>query len=130
MKCIIIFIVLISTVLNETVEKKECSSSIECPKGKCCVNPNTDRLVDFSSPNFHLLIGGPQLIVGRCQKRVAKKGEICQGCDCEEGTTCYRPMSGVCCPPSKCYDKDYVIQQKKYWSNCKPPTCFFPRKLN
>ncbi|KAI3387233.1 hypothetical protein SNEBB_003645 [Seison nebaliae] len=128
MKFLLILLVTLSIVLCKTThdEDKHCSSSGECPKGECCVNPGGDGLVDLHFQNFHDLFMGSQLKIGRCRKRIAKKGEVCEGCDCEEGTTCYRPMSGVCCPSRKCYDKDYVIKQKEYWNNCKPPTCYFP----
>jgi hypothetical protein len=46
---------------------------------------------------------------------------------CISGLACYRPMSGVCCPPMTCYDEAYVHQQQAYWSKClSDPTCPIP----
>ncbi|VDI51985.1 Hypothetical predicted protein [Mytilus galloprovincialis] len=64
---------------------------------------------------------------GICSSVLGQKGEECDSsCGCESGYTCYRPMSGVCCPPMRCYDAAWVKQQQDHWANCRPPTCFFP----
>lgn len=42
------------------------------------------------------------------------------------GYKCYRPMSGMCCPPMRCYNATWVEQQQHYWANCHPPTCYYP----
>lgn len=42
------------------------------------------------------------------------------------GYKCYRPISGMCCPPMRCYNATWVEQQQHYWANCHPPTCYYP----
>ncbi|KAI3383142.1 hypothetical protein SNEBB_005238 [Seison nebaliae] len=126
MQRIIILMVTLSTVLCQTTPAsllKKCTNSAECPEGECCVNPATDRLVDLY---FHSVFGAQQDVeYGQCVKRFAKKGEVCEGCVCEDGTTCYRPMEGLCCFSRICYDSEYVNKRKEYWKNCKLPTCFW-----
>ena len=41
------------------------------------------------------------------------------------GYECYSPMAGIELP-MKCYNSQWVKEQKEYWANCSPPDCYFP----
>ncbi|VDI80440.1 Hypothetical predicted protein [Mytilus galloprovincialis] len=101
----------------------KCTISHDCPSSApCCRDANNQKLPHqlgyFPSP----LDGA----VGTCSSVLGKKGDVCDSCGCESGYKCYRPVSGRCCPPMRCYNATWVEQQQHYWANCNPPTCFYP----
>lgn len=117
---VILFLALISNIYCQ-----QCKSSNDCSNGSCCRDEN-GNLIGIGMNGFFPI---NQNQVGFCQERLGQLNEVCDyGCGCEKGLKCYRPMSGACCPPSRCYLAEYVDQQLEYWQNCKPPTCFFPAK--
>ncbi|VDI80445.1 Hypothetical predicted protein, partial [Mytilus galloprovincialis] len=79
---------------------------------------------DEDEQHFAPVLGGSS---GTCSSVLGKKGDVCDSsCGCEPGYKCYRPMSGMCCPPMRCYNATWVEQQQHYWANCHPPTCYYP----
>ncbi|XP_052076993.1 uncharacterized protein LOC127714991 [Mytilus californianus] len=100
-----------------------CTYSYQCTTTTpCCRDANGKTLThdeDFGG------LGLP--LSGTCSSVIGKKGDICDSsCGCNLGLTCYRPVTGVCCLPRKCYDAAWVKQQEQYWANCHPPTCYYP----
>merc|ERR1712243_481534 len=99
-----------------------CTNSYDCSTSMCCRDQNSGNVISdqqlggFGHP---FLQPGGHHVNGTCSTRKAQKGELCDShCQCDTGLMCYRPMSGVCCPPRQCYDEAYVKQQQHYWSNC------------
>ncbi|XP_071125051.1 uncharacterized protein [Mytilus edulis] len=103
-----------------------CTKSRDCTStAPCCRDAYHNTLTDQEN-HFGSVLGG-STPSGICSSELGKKGEECDSsCGCESGYTCYRPMSGVCCPPRRCYDAALVKQQQDHWANCHPPTCFVP----
>ncbi|XP_071108544.1 uncharacterized protein [Haliotis cracherodii] len=107
-----------------------CTSSHTC--GSCCRDSN-DKVISTDQGNGPFggfggfgTLGGTRN--GTCSTKKSVKGEICDSsCQCDTGLACYRPMSGVCCPPSTCVDEAYAKHQHEYWSNCfANPNCAIP----
>ncbi|XP_060579079.1 uncharacterized protein LOC132736042 [Ruditapes philippinarum] len=94
----------------------------------CCRSSDGTVITDQQTGGFGPHFLQPANQNGTCSTRPAQKGEVCDSsCDCDTGLKCYRPMSGICCPPMKCYDEAYVKQQQAYWSNClSNPGCAVP----
>ncbi|KAK3607984.1 hypothetical protein CHS0354_009919 [Potamilus streckersoni] len=108
-----------------------CMSSYECGTGVCCRDAAghlVDGNLDPQGPFGHLAFGGQVSTSGTCSSKLGQKGDVCDSnCGCDQGLECYRPMSGVCCPPMTCYDATYVKQQREYWHNCfSNPSCPIP----
>lgn len=107
--------------------KKEtlCNTTADCGQKYCCRDSNGDIITD--EPNGPIDIG-LTLRTGYCSKKPGKQGTICiEKCGCEKGYTCYRPVSGVCCLPMRCYDSKWVEEQREYWKKCfADPNCPLP----
>ncbi|XP_071125057.1 uncharacterized protein [Mytilus edulis] len=101
----------------------QCTYSYQCTSPTpCCRDANGELLTQVEDGGG---LGSP--LSGTCSSVIGNEGDICDSsCGCNLGLTCYRPMSGACCLPRKCYDSKWVIQQELYWANCHPPKCFLP----
>ncbi|VDI48909.1 Hypothetical predicted protein [Mytilus galloprovincialis] len=103
-----------------------CTKSYDCTSTTPCCRDANNHTLTGQQDHFAPVLGG-STSSGTCSSILGKKGDVCDSsCGCESGYTCYRPMSGVCCPPMRCYDTAWVKQQQHYWANCHPPTCFYP----
>ncbi|XP_052076991.1 uncharacterized protein LOC127714989 [Mytilus californianus] len=123
---IILSLIAIVWCTNYHIRKStECKKSYECSKAKpCCRDADGHALAGQQHFGKHKSSSQS----GRCSSLLGKERAICDSaCGCESGYKCYRPMSGVCCPPMRCYNATWVEQRQRYWANCRPPTCFFPR---
>ncbi|XP_064613590.1 uncharacterized protein LOC135477424 [Liolophura sinensis] len=108
---------------------KGCLHSLQCAQDTCC--RSSSGAVLSSDQEGHFGPFGPLVdnsqSGGSCTPGKAQQGENCDShCKCDTGLECYRPISGACCPPHRCYDAVWVQQQRDYWANCHPPTCYFP----
>ncbi|XP_052688162.1 uncharacterized protein LOC128166815 isoform X1 [Crassostrea angulata] len=121
-----LFVVLVAVVA--TAATQSCHFGSHCPStATCCRNSLGEALVD--SPGFGHF-GGISLTdrSGQCTSQLSREHQICDShCHCEPGYECYTPMSGVCCPPARCYNATWVQQQKDYWQKCMAdPHCALP----
>ncbi|XP_041361966.1 uncharacterized protein LOC121377934 [Gigantopelta aegis] len=108
-----------------------CRSSYACGSNHCCRDAGNHVISTAEGNGPGGIFGGPILgspASGTCVAGKAQKGEMCDGtCQCDTGLSCYRPMSGICCPSSTCVDASYAQKQHEYWSNCmKNPHCYLP----
>ncbi|KAK3102409.1 hypothetical protein FSP39_011189, partial [Pinctada imbricata] len=106
-----------------------CQHSNDCSSPASCCRDNTGHaLVDQQGGFGPFRPGLGSQSSGTCSSDVGKEGDVCDyACKCGAGLECYRPVSGVCCPPMKCYNATWVHHQKTYWSNCmSDPKCFLP----
>ncbi|KAH3715847.1 uncharacterized protein LOC127855596 [Dreissena polymorpha] len=103
-----------------------CLNSHECGTGMCCRSDDGQVVTDQHMGHFGPVFDSQ--VNGTCSTRKAQKGEVCDdSCQCDNGLACYRPVSGVCCPPMTCYDEAYVKQQQAYWHRCfSDPNCPIP----
>jgi hypothetical protein len=107
----------------ETTHKPKCHWTSDCSQGQCCKTTQGTVLILENQwwNNIQHFIGP-----GHCTVEQAKNGDFCDNqCTCENGYTCYHVVSGMR-QPARCHNNAYVQQQKEYWANCKPPTCFPP----
>ncbi|WAR20980.1 hypothetical protein MAR_014954, partial [Mya arenaria] len=82
-----------------------CSSSSECPGTTCCRNAD-GHLVNGEGQEW---LGGldPGLKNGTCSRALSGPGAACtERCGCQKGYTCYRTISGLCCPPTTCWEAE------------------------
>ncbi|XP_013401629.1 uncharacterized protein LOC106167388 [Lingula anatina] len=127
-----LFPVSFSARLTPDIPPKECRSSSECGRNSCCRDESGAVVGRLDSGSFGdlLLGGGPGSAgYGLCSNELQQKGEVCDPstCSCGEGLECYRPMSGVCCLPHRCYDAEWVAERREYWRNCfSNPKCHLP----
>ncbi|XP_013416373.1 uncharacterized protein LOC106177958 [Lingula anatina] len=130
---------LIEPLSSTKFQLKPCKSSSECGQNSCCRDVRgvlVGRLNDggsgFGFGGFgDLLLGVSPTpsATGFCSTNLQQKGERCDpsSCTCGSGLTCYRPISGACCPPHQCYDSEWVKKQEKYWRECfSNPSCPLP----
>ncbi|XP_052773038.1 uncharacterized protein LOC128211931 [Mya arenaria] len=107
-----------------------CSSSSECPDNSCCRNAD-GHLVNGEGQE---LWGGLELGLenGTCSRAVSGPGAVCtERCGCQKGYTCYRTVTGFCCPPTTCWEAEKARIDREYWQNCsKDPDCHFPPSVN
>ena len=109
-------------------QSAQCTTSNDCStSAPCCRDANGQAIVHqeggFGGIEPHL--GSSQ--GGSCSSLLGTAGNVCDSsCGCQTGYKCYRQMSGVCCPPMRCYNATWVEQQQHYWANCHPPKCFLP----
>nr|XP_022313298.1 uncharacterized protein LOC111118243 [Crassostrea virginica] len=85
------------------VSAQSCHFGSDCPQtATCCRNSQGEPL--FHSSGFGHFGGGDIITdrAGQCTTQLSREHEVCdsQYCHCEPGYECYRPMSGVCCPPT------------------------------
>ncbi|XP_022318070.2 uncharacterized protein LOC111121203 [Crassostrea virginica] len=112
------------------VSAQSCHFGSDCPQtATCCRNSQGEPL--FHSSGFGHFGGGDIITdrAGQCTTQLSREHEVCdsQYCHCEPGYECYRPMSGVCCPPHRCYNATWVQQQREYWQKCmSDPHCALP----
>ncbi|KAK7110196.1 uncharacterized protein [Littorina saxatilis] len=93
-----------------------CSSSLQCSVNQCCRNPATgENLVNANWPGVLLLATNGACVSGSAGYR-GKCDNICQ---CQEGHVCYRPITGVCCAPSRCYTEAEVEEERQRY-RCGP----------
>ncbi|VDI48906.1 Hypothetical predicted protein [Mytilus galloprovincialis] len=102
-----------------------CTKSYDCTSTEpCCRDAKNNTITADQQQHYVHVPGG---LSGTCSSVLGKKGDICDSsCGCESGYTCYRPMSGHCCPPRRCYNATWVEERQLYWANCRPPTCHYP----
>ncbi|WAR20979.1 hypothetical protein MAR_014953 [Mya arenaria] len=69
---------------------------------------------------------------GTCSRAVSGPGAVCtERCGCQKGYTCYRTVTGFCCPPTTCWEAEKARIDREYWQNCsKDPDCHFPPSVN
>ncbi|XP_052770742.1 uncharacterized protein LOC128210432 [Mya arenaria] len=107
-----------------------CSSSSECPGTTCCRNAD-GHLVNGEGQEW---LGGldPGLKNGTCSRALSGPGAACtERCGCQKGYTCYRTISGLCCPPTTCWEAEAARIDREYWDNCsKDPNCHLPPSVN
>lgn len=125
---VFISLVVVGIVLGRNLHLRKratCTNSADCTSSTpCCRDSNGHAIVQLEG-GFHF--GVPESQSGTCSSLLGQEGDMCDSsCGCQSGYKCYRPMSGVCCPPSRCYNATWVAEQEHYWANCRPPTCFFP----
>ncbi|VDI30804.1 Hypothetical predicted protein [Mytilus galloprovincialis] len=83
----------------------QCISSSQCTTAAPCCRVDSGPLGLPSS--------------GTCSGLHGDEGDICYAlCGCKSGLTCYRPLTGVCCLPKKCYDSAWLQQQELNFENC------------
>ncbi|XP_048242647.1 uncharacterized protein LOC125374912 [Haliotis rufescens] len=113
----------VSLYLRETT----CSTSLDCSSGTCCRDANNILLNPAWSFQNDLLLRPQGNGNGMCKPGPAQLKEVCSGgCPCAKGLACYTPLTGACCPASRCETQEYVNQMNEYWNNCHPPKCFYP----
>ncbi|XP_063416032.1 uncharacterized protein LOC134697680 [Mytilus trossulus] len=102
-----------------------CAKSYDCTTTAPCCRDANNRTITADQQKHYVHVPGD--LRGTCSNALGKKGDICDSsCGCESGYTCYRPMSGHCCPPRRCYNSTWVEERQLYWANCHPPTCHYP----
>ncbi|XP_052813261.1 uncharacterized protein LOC128240600 [Mya arenaria] len=111
-----------------TVSSTSCTNSYMCGQDMCCRATDGHVVSDEPMGGFGPVFMGDGHENGTCSMKKAQKGEVCDSsCKCDTGLACYRPVSGVCCPPMRCYDEAYVQQQHAYWNHCmQDPNCAIP----
>ncbi|WAR20981.1 hypothetical protein MAR_014955 [Mya arenaria] len=106
-----------------------CSSSSECPGNTCC--RTADR--GFVSGDSQGWWDGLALRLenGTCIGDAGGPGSLCGSCGCQKGYTCYRTITGACCPPMTCWEAEAARIDREYWKNCsKDPNCQLPPSAN
>ncbi|VDI48910.1 Hypothetical predicted protein [Mytilus galloprovincialis] len=118
--------VLCTSFRLKRIRSTQCTYSYQCTSPTpCCRDANGELLTSEEDGGLVHVPGG---LSGTCSSVLGKKGDVCDSsCGCESGYTCYRPMSGHCCPPRRCYNATWVEERQLYWANCHPPTCHYPR---
>ncbi|XP_045169940.2 uncharacterized protein LOC123532548 [Mercenaria mercenaria] len=110
--------------------KKTCTGSQQCPANQCCRNSAGDLIGDSDDLGWPRPLGMTNE-TGTCSSLKSGPGQACvESCGCVRGYTCYRTLTGVCCPPKTCWERKRAEADKKFWDNCLPPTCFLPPSAN
>ncbi|KAH3794217.1 hypothetical protein DPMN_147748 [Dreissena polymorpha] len=108
---------------------KSCTSSAECPVGFCC-RDNDGNLINGEGFEFSPIENNPT-VNGSCRRVPSQPGAVCTDrCGCTKGYTCYRTITGACCPPTTCWESQAAAKDAAFWRNCAPPDCFFPPSAN
>lgn len=112
-----------STRYRRQSDEMFCSSTISCPDKQCCRDSQGNIIGGDSDWSFLEPTGA----TGTCSRMKSGPREVCSlSCGCVEGYTCYRTVTGACCPPYTCWESGAAARDRKYWQNCRPPKCFFP----
>ncbi|KAK7474774.1 hypothetical protein BaRGS_00034006 [Batillaria attramentaria] len=87
---------------------------MDCPADHCCRDPFSKDVLVADIFGFVHDLGGARR--GQCVAGQAKPGEQCDfRCGCPAGYECYRPLTGVCCPPSTCITVDEANANREKW---------------
>ncbi|KAH3776413.1 uncharacterized protein LOC127843966 [Dreissena polymorpha] len=101
-----------------------CNTTTDCLLDLCCrdAEGNLPWGEGGGFPDDVIVVGGT------CWYGPSKPGTICsQQCGCGAGYTCYKTITGACCPPTTCWDAKEAAKDKKYWDKCfEDPKCPLP----
>ncbi|KAH3692640.1 uncharacterized protein LOC127863290 [Dreissena polymorpha] len=133
---VILYILPASCGGNEYINRppvKICTSSLECPAGFCCRDESGDLVKGegCQQNSFGECIPDGTSVTGTCKRGPSKPDARCTDrCGCGKGHTCYRTVTGFCCPSTTCWEAKAAAKDKKYWDNCRPPKCLPPPSAN
>ncbi|XP_052258695.1 uncharacterized protein LOC127863316 [Dreissena polymorpha] len=106
------------------------TNSADCPVGFCCRDSGGNLINGEGFSELRPIENNPT-VNGTCRRGPSKPDAVCTDrCGCTRGYTCYRTITGACCPPTTCWERKAAAKDKKFWENCKPPKCFFPPSAN
>ncbi|KAH3776411.1 uncharacterized protein LOC127845371 [Dreissena polymorpha] len=109
-----------------------CTKSADCPTFLCCRDAG-GNLSGGEGGGLPPWVEDDGIVVGgTCWYGPSRPGTVCsQQCGCGAGYTCYKTLTGVCCPPTTCWNATEAAKDKEFWENChNDPNCAFPPVAN